>query len=552
MSGGLISLISYGNENVIINGNPQFTWFHKAFMKHTHFSQEPKQIPLEGPQQLLMDAPILLKAKIPRQGDLLSDLVLRFTLPDIYSKAYTTTDSSGFTILDGGRQVPHEFAWIRQIGARIIERVTFTIGGTKVQEFTGDWIAARALLDMTQSEYQKWRIMVGDVPELFDPANGIYADPSGGYPNVVKWQGTNVQQTNAPSIPGRVIRVPLGLWFSDFIGNSLPLVGLQSHTPEIQIQLRPLRELYTIRDPSGSRLRYGYQSLPYIPSDQYNTVWDPTKYGPLPPTLNNLYGTYIDPSGSPRYFYTDFNFGIPSSDGWPLNATLEGTFTFVTNEERNIFATKPLSYLVRQVQLFEFSGITGRSRFEIDVHNIASRFVWYARRSDAIPYRNDYTNLTNWMFTSQRPYALPLSNYPSIPGLGRSGLTLAGLQRHILRNATIVANGINLFEEEDAAYFREYVPYRFLKGNTAPAENFGLNSQNEMWPLHVYSFALNASVADQPSGTLNTSRINLLEFDTDVEPIPIGANYTYNLYVFVESLNFLEIASGMGGMKFAW
>jgi hypothetical protein len=544
MSGGLIALVSYGNENVVVNGNPQITWFYKAFVRYTHFSQEPVQIPMEGPTQLMLDAPILLKAKIPRSGDLLSDLVFRFTLPEIYSKAY---------IADGQLQrTPQEFAWIRQVGVRIIDRVTFTIGGTKVQEFTGDWIAARALLDQSQSEYQKWRVMVGDVPELFDPANGIYADPSGEYPNVVQWPTQSVQ-TNAPSIPGRVIRVPLGLWFSDSIANSLPLVSLQQHIPEIQIQLKSIRELYTILDPQGIRLRYGVQSQPYLETDQYTQIWKRSLYGDLPATLNNHYKDAQDPTGAPRYFYTDFNAGIPTSDGWPLNAVLEGLFTFVTDSERQLFATKSLQYPVRQAQNFLYPGVVGRNRYELDVHNIATRIIWFARRSDAIPYRNDYLNLTNWMFANRRPYVIPANGtgYPSIPGLGRSGLLLPGLQRRILRNAALIANGTNMFQELDAQFFHEYVPYKYLKGDTIPDENFGKNQQNEMWPLHVYSFALKGSDAGQPSGTLNTSRINHLDLDVDVEPIPVDARYTYTLSVFVETINFLEISNGLGGLKFA-
>ena len=122
MPGGLLSLVCYGNENILINGNPQVTWFYKSYLRHTHFSQEPIQIPLEGPGQMLMDAPILIKAKIPRQGDLLSDLVLRFQLPDIFSKAYVhyeegTGGAEGQYVLDR----KYEFAWVRQIGVRIID-----------------------------------------------------------------------------------------------------------------------------------------------------------------------------------------------------------------------------------------------------------------------------------------------------------------------------------------------------------------------------------------------------------------------------------------------
>jgi hypothetical protein len=521
----------------------------KAFVKYTHFSMEPYEIPVDGPQQLQLDAPILIRAKIPRYGDLLSDLVLRLDIPEIYSKAYidSTTDPDNPVLT----QTPQQWKWVRQLGVRMIERVTFFVGGTKVQEYGADWIAARALLDKTQSEYQKWRIMVGDVPELFDPANGIYADPTNQtYPNVIAWT-TQTTQSNAPSIPARRLRIPLGLWFSDFIENALPLVALQSHFAEVQIQLRPIRDLYTLRDPSGVRVRYGYRSHPYLPTDQYNDVWDPALLGQLPPTLNNLYSEYTDANGAPRYFLTDISGAIPQSDGWPLNPRLEGTFVFLTDAERLVFSTRSLSYLVRQVQTFEFPGIVGKDREEIDTHNIASRAVWFARRSDALQFRNDYTNLSNWIYTSDRPYAIPLTGYPSIPGLGRSGILVSGTQRNILRGATFIADGTNLFETQDTDFFSQYVPYKYLRGNAVPYENLGLATQYEMWPLHVYSFAVNGSDPVQPSGTLNTSRIDKFQFEFDVEPIPIGGNYTYTITLFVESYNFLEISSGMGGLRFA-
>ena len=558
MPGGLLSLVCYGNENIQINGNPQTTWFYKTFMRYTHFSQEPIQIPLEGPNLLLMDAPILLKAKIPRQGDLLSDLVFRFQLPDIFSKAYISQDISGNLNLDR----KYEFAWVRQIGARLIDTVSVTVGGQLIQEFTSDWISARALLDNDTDNYQQWRAMVGDTPEYFDPANGIYSDPQvGGYPNVIAWRGAP-QQNNAPSIPGRIIRVPLGLWFSDYIANSLPLIALQYHDCEITLKLRPIRDLYTVLDPSGVRLRSNIASLPYIPSDQYPNVWNPAVLGPLPATLNNLYGANPDISGSMRYFLTDISGSVPSFDGWPLNATLEATYTFIRAEEQQEFVKKTVRYNVRQVQNFIFSGINTRDTYRLDVHNIATRIAYFGRRSDAIPYRNQSTNLTNWINTqgANRPFAAPVNpaNYPNqvyingtLTRIGRSGLNVPGLQRRIVRNVFLTANGTQLFDSEDPSYFTEYVPYRFLNGNTAPFNDYGLASQSEMWPIHTYSFALHGSSVEQPDGTLNTSRIDRLEMDVDVEPIPFLANYTYELQVFVETLNFLEISSGLGGLKFA-
>lgn len=566
MPGGLLALACYGNENIVINGNPQLSMFYKAFLRHTHFAKETIRIPLEGPSQLTLDSPILVRAKIPRHGDLLSDLVLRFTLPDIFSKAIITEEINPLTaerryVLERS----YEFAWVRMIGARLIDTVTFTIGGQKIQEFGSDWIAARAVLDQDASQYAKWRALVGDVPECFDPAQGIYADPSGGYPNVVAWRGSPEVpypvQNNAASIPRRIVRVPLGLWFSDYLANALPLVGLAAHECEITLKLRPIRDLYTILDPSGVRVRYGVRSLPYLPSDQYTTVWNPAYFGPLPPTLNNHYGEYEDPQGAPRYFYTDISGAVPLSDGWSMDATLEGTYVFLQESERKVFAAGTLRYNVRQVQSFILPAIQTRETHRIDVHNIATRVVFFGRRTDAIQYRNQATNLTNWMYPQavNRPVATAVDNrQPNqvyvndvLTQIGRSGMNVAGLQRNIIRAAFMTANGTPLFDSQDSDYFTQYIPYTNLTGYSAPYMDFTMASQAELWPLYTYSFAKNGSAVEQPTGTLNLSRINRFELDIDVEPIPPFARYTYDLYVFVETLNFLEIASGMGGLKFA-
>jgi hypothetical protein len=230
-------------------------------------------------------------------------------------------------------------------------------------------------------------------------------------------------------------------------------------------------------------------------------------------------------------------------------------------EERALFAQKRLRYNVRQVQQFLFSGVNTRSVYRLDVHNICTRMVYFARRSDALPYRNQPLNLTNWIYPTgaQRPVASPVGNaQPNqvyvngvLTPIGRSGLNIPGLQRRILRNAFLTANGQPLFDSNDSAYFNHYVPYKYLNGYAAPFGDFGLASQAEFWPLHAYSFGIDGSSVEQPTGTLNTSRINRLELDLDVEPIPVLANYTYNLSVFMETLNFLEITNGMGGLVFA-
>jgi hypothetical protein len=47
--GGLLNLIAYGTQNVILSGNPDMTYFFKAFKKYTHFSLETIAKAFDGP-----------------------------------------------------------------------------------------------------------------------------------------------------------------------------------------------------------------------------------------------------------------------------------------------------------------------------------------------------------------------------------------------------------------------------------------------------------------------------------------------------------------------
>jgi hypothetical protein len=158
---------------------------------------------------------------------------------------------------------------------------------------------------------------------------------------------------------------------------------------------------------------------------------------------------------------------------------------------------------------------------------------------------------------SERPFVTPTPSATAYPNstttgpIGRTGINLPGIQRDILLNTFFTANGNALFDSEDNDYFQKYVPFRYMEGNSAAVQTLGEATQYEMWPINAYSFSLNGSSVQQPTGTLNTSRIDRLEMDVDVAPIPYLAGYTYNLYTFVETLNFLEISAGLGGLKFA-
>jgi hypothetical protein len=515
--GGLLALVSYGAQNVILNGNPEFTYFYKVFKRYSHFAIENATIPLEGPNELFFDQPIRLRAKIPRIADLVTDMTFVFDIPNIYSKWASCNET---------RQAQYEFQWNNYLGAHIIGNLAFFVGGSKIQEFDSDYIIAKAHADLDTDTFQKWRYLVGEVPELVDPSKGMYAggELGRGYPSVLRDRSV-AQQVNRPSIRGQTIYLPLPLWFSESITKALPLVGLQYHECEIQITLRPIQELYSILDPSGNRVRPGYRVA--VPS-------------PLAPIGQPEYSSYYDPSGEFRAFATDIGETPPLTNSWFFNPHLEANYVYLTDEERKIFASQPLNYLVSQVTTFRFDSLYTRTLYDLEVSNPVTRLLLVPRRNDSYSYRNQNANYTNWVLATRGPW-LPTPG-GTIPQNIQftTGPFIPATQPEVLRSLRVILDGNELQEEKPIQYFTRVQPYRTLTGASLPESQY----------LPTVNFAL-TSPHDQPSGSVNASRIRLFQLDIDPYPLPLNSTYVYELIVFAENINFFTVESGYGGLKFA-
>jgi len=522
--GGLYILVAYGSQNVILSGNPDFTYFYTVMKKHSHFSFESVTLPLEGPQELFFNQPIQVRAKIQRVADLLSDLYFTFTLPDIYSK-YLNSQLPG--PLNGRSQ--YEFQWVRYIGAQIIQDASFLVGGTLVQQIDSDYIIASALTDQDETQYNKWQKLVGDVPELYDPANGEFSGgigsgvtrTSGYYPNVYPDPAITGQQSNFPSIPGRDITLPLSFWFTQNANLSLPLIALQYHECEVQLTLRPIQDLYTVLDSSGYRVRPEFQTKTSVAN---------IRSGNLSYTTNTEDGMYI------RQYLTDVGYTVPTMNTWPLNPRLQATYIYLTDEERQTFALQPLSYMVRQVTPYKFPNNSSRQYFDLYTHNPVPRLIIIPRRSDAVSTRNDWTNYTNWWMYPSAPFIPNISGVPS--GYGTSGQLADAVQQDIIRQIRILCDGNEVQEAKPTQYFKELSSWKYATGVFPPG-------------LSIYSFALHSSNWMKPSGTLNTSRVKNFQIDIDMWPLAPDTNFLMDYVIYVESLNFFVVEGGMGGMKYA-
>ncbi len=521
--GGLYSLVAYGAQNVLLSGNPDFTYFYKTYKKYAHFAEESVTFAMDGPQELQYDQPIQVRFKIQRVADLVRDMYFVFDLPDIYCK-YIDLQT-----YQPQRSAQYNFAWTNFIGCHIIQNIGFYIGGQKIQEFDGDYMTIKAQADLDVDAYSKWSKLVGNIPELYDPANGVYRGGSSGLPayplvyNTNGPAGPTQGNVNRPSIFGRRIQVPLPFWFAESTFEALPLVSLQLHECEVQITLRPINQLYRVLDANGYSVAPGYQ---YNPSPQalqpenvyYTSVSDITDV-----TINN--------------FLTDIGVPKPLINTWQLNPRIQLTYVYLTDEERAQFSTEALQYLVRQITRYNFIGITSRQIVELDTHNPINRVMIIPRRSDSVLYRNQVDNYSNWIDPKKAPFIPPGGGWGPIVLTSATGQYVLNGQRQILQGLRILGDGNELQEEKTIDYFTQVVPWKYLTG--VPDED-----------LVVYPFGLH-SPTTQPDGSINSSRIKLFQIDLIVNSLPANTLYQYEFEVYVENYNWVNIASGMGGLKYA-
>lgn len=501
MPGGLLGLVAYGAQNILLSGNPQTSFYRTIMRKYTHFSSQTITVPMTTTTLLGFETSATFRVKIPHHGDLLSNLYLSLRLPPIYSKIYVP--EGGDPDLDG---IPYEFQWIPHLGAHIIERAALVVGGQEIASVDGEWLFAKRRLDISNDyEAQKLDTMWGHELELTNPAYGVYGwiDASGerDYPTV-RQTSTNLQN-NRFSIPESTLYIPLNFWFEE-TQQALPLIALQYHDVEFVVTLRPSRDLYTVVDVLSTE-------------------------NPRPrirPRSNNV-------NMHPSAFFLDVGMGSAPTNSWDLRPQLECTYVFLSKTERDYMAKNPLDYVVRRVQRREFQGINSRSRLSLDdQHGLATRIVWWARRPDSLPERNDWENMTNWI----DPYVAPRLDGTGVAAtLGNSGVNIATSQREIIRTAKLILGGEDFTEDKTGKFYSTVQLYERCNGLGHPG-------------LYIMSFELGHQNA-QPTGTLNMSFYRKITLDTDVYP-PISG-LTHTIVVYVETVNFLHIENGLGGLTIA-
>ena len=145
MPGGLLNIISEGNQNIILNGNPSKTFFKTVYSKYTNFGLQYFRIDYNGVRDIDPLNDSVYKFKIPRNAELLLDSYFVFKLPDIWSPILPP-------LTNGDIWKPYHFRWIENIGTSIIKNIKITIGSQVIQEYTGEYIRCVMERDFTEDK----------------------------------------------------------------------------------------------------------------------------------------------------------------------------------------------------------------------------------------------------------------------------------------------------------------------------------------------------------------------------------------------------------------
>ena len=220
MPGGLIQLVAFGAQNILLNGNPSVSFFKKVYKTYTNFAMESMRVVFDK-NYIKFNESTTMISKIKRNADLIQNIYFTFEIPEIKKQIKRNNES---TIIGD------DFRFVKNLGEVIIENYYIYIGGTIIDKQYGEWLHIWNELSIESSKRYGYDKLIGNIPEVYLP------DPF------------NRLQHNSVQIEKQRFYVPLTFWFNKNPGLALPLIALQYHEVEIHIELRPYKEIFTINE----------------------------------------------------------------------------------------------------------------------------------------------------------------------------------------------------------------------------------------------------------------------------------------------------------------
>jgi hypothetical protein len=541
MGGGLLNIVSVGNANVFLTGNPTKTFFKVTYAKYTNFGLQRFRIDYDGMRDLRLTEDSKFTFKMKRYAELLMDTYIVITLPDIWSPAHPPSEKTGQS------WSPYEFRWIDNLGALMIREIEILCGSYVLQRYSGQYVAAMVDRDFNQTKKDLFNRMTGNTSELNDPANWSsrtrsYPYQSQTYPTAMYSSTVDAAgrpQAAEPSIRGRQLYIPINAWFTLDSKCAFPLSSLQYNELIINVTLRPIQELFRVRDVFDTT-----NFFPYVKPDFNQERFQSYRFLQPPPSLQ--LDTYQNQTRI-----------------WNADVHILATYCFLSQEEQQVFAAQDQIYLVKDVFEYDYLNVTGSTKVKLESSSgMVSNWMFFYQRND-VNLRNEWSNYSNWPYEDVIPKNMILD---STSQLYITGSNYPQNMRDILQTFGIVIEGEYRENVLPVGIYDFVEKYTRTDGTAKPG-------------LYCYNFGLKTSPFEyQPSGALNLSRFKNIEmeFTTMLPPVdevnsqfnvvcdetgvPLTVStkpswafyvYNYNLHVFEERYNVLSFIGGNCGLMYA-
>jgi hypothetical protein len=551
-SGGILNLIAQGSNNIFLTGNPTKTFFKTSYVKHTDFGMQKFRIDYDGLRTLRLSEPSVFRFKFPRNAELLMDTYLVVTLPDIWSPIYHPCAETGETWSS------YDFRWIQDIGLQMITEIELTCGSATLQKYSGAYLSAMLQRDFNADKKELYNRMSGNTPEFADPS--VAFGRANCYPSAYYTTATTGAE---PSIRGKTIYIPINMWFTLNANCAFPLVALQYNELYVNITLRPVQELFQVRDVFDIA-----NNNPYIQPDFNAQQFQMYRFLQTPPSV------VISPENYENQI-----------SNWNADIHLISTYCFLSKAESQKFVREDQVYLVKDVFTYLYENIGGSNKVELTSNGMISNWLFYFQRNDA-NMRNEWNNYTNWPYSNlpsdiqpapANDVNSPFSN-PDHPQLGplididgnNTGYFITGNYntdnvKPILQTLGIVFDGSYRENTQPRGVYEYIEKYTRTPGSAVDG-------------IHCYNFCLDTSPFKyQPSGAINLNKFRTIEFEfttylpsidttnsqfsivCDSSGNPIGIyksnwrlfDYNFNLTIHEERYNVLSFLGGNAGLLYA-
>jgi hypothetical protein len=155
------------------------THFRAVYRRHTNFAMEQVRLIMTASNlEFNTTTTKTLSCKVERIANLLHDCYLVVTMPDIWSPLKSLNSSAPPTGYDPrSNAMGYEFQWIRNLGYNLIDSVELTMNGQVIQRLPGEWLKLYSYLTHDANKRAIIDEMVGNVPEMYDPANAYDREP---------------------------------------------------------------------------------------------------------------------------------------------------------------------------------------------------------------------------------------------------------------------------------------------------------------------------------------------------------------------------------------